>query len=111
MLALVLLTLLCLALAALLVYRERVAGGVIRAENSQLGREIEIERQYARDALDQIAKERERAAEERRELYQRIQAPETAVVEHVRRERGPYQRRKPIGADDDAAFAERNERG
>lgn len=99
-----LLTLLCVVLAGLLVYRERANARRAEAEASRLRAEIEIERGYAREALD-------RAEEERRELYQRIQAPETAVVEHVRKERGPYQRRKPVGADDDAAFAERDDRG
>ncbi len=59
----------CLALVALLAYRERVAA-------------------------------RERAA-----LYQRIQAPETAVYEHVRSERPDRPKARPIAADDDAAFA------
>lgn len=90
------LALVCLALVALLAYRERVAARE-RAQNA-------AERARA-------VAERAEAAKERRELYQRIQAPEAAVVEHVRRERGPYQRRKPIGADDDAAFAERDQRG
>lgn len=94
------LALTCVALVCLLAYRERVA----RRDRDSW--HTLFDRLAAKQAT-----ERERAAEERRELYQRIQAPETAVVEHVRRERGPYQRRKPIGADDDAAFAERNERG
>lgn len=57
----------------------------------------------------EAAAERVAAAEERRELYQRIQAPEIAVHDaqlEARRER-PYKRRQPIGADDDAAFAAR----
>lgn len=48
-------------------------------------------------------------AKERKELYQRIQAPEIAVHEaqlERRRER-PYVRREPVGADNDAAFAAR----
>jgi Tfp pilus assembly protein PilE len=95
-----LLILLCLALVGLLVYRERVARGDREAAQA-LRHAIERDR----------AEERQEAAQERRELYQRIQAPETAVIEHVRRERGPYQRRKPVGADDDAAFAERSKSG
>ena len=52
------LTLVCVALVALLAYREWGA-----------------------------ARERREAAGERADLYQRIQAPETAVVEHVRQGR------------------------
>lgn len=94
------LLLLSLALVALLAYRERVAA-----------------RERAQAATDRIQlaaladEERRQAAEERRELYQRIQAPEIAVSEAVRRERGPYVRRKPIGADDDRAFLERGAGG
>jgi len=96
-----------LALAALLALREWGARVDRRAAAAALARcQAEIASERA-----QAAAEHQDAAKERRELYQRIQAPETAVVEHVRRERGPYQRRKPIGADDDAAFAERDERG
>lgn len=94
------LALVCIALVALLAYRER---GYQRDRASW---------QVLFDRLSEKREaEREAAAEERRELYQRIQAPETAVVEHVRKQRGPYQRRKPIGADDDRAFAERDNRG
>lgn len=46
---------------------------------------------------------------ERRELYQRIQAPEVAVREHVRETRPPRSKPRPIAADDDAAFAARRE--
>ena len=71
----------CLALVALLAYREWGA-----------------------------ARERREAAAERAELYQRIQAPDLAVDEHVRESRGPDRRRpRPIAADDDARFAEREE--
>lgn len=65
----------CLALVALLAYRERMA---IR---------------------------------ERQELYQRIQAPQIAVSEHVRKSRPDRPQRRPIAADDDRAYAERNGEG
>ena len=46
---------------------------------------------------------RERAiVRERGELLQRIQAPETAVIEHAREERPPTPK---VGFEDDAAFA------
>jgi len=72
------LALVCLALVALLAYREFSA-----------------------------ARDRREAATERRELYQRIQAPETAVLEHVRSERPERRKPRPIAADDDAAFMEK----
>lgn len=91
--------LLCLALVALLAYRERASA-----------RDREAERLF-REALERkLIEERSEAAAERKNLYQRIQAPEVAVAEaqlEARRER-PYVPRKPIGADDDAAFAERS---
>lgn len=69
----------CLALVALLAYREWGA-----------------------------ARERREAAAERAELMQRIQAPDVAIAEHVRESRGPERpHRRPIAADDDAAFAAR----
>lgn len=80
------LSLTCLALVALLAYREWGA---------------------AHDRRE-IAAERAETAKERRELYQRIQAPEAAVLEHVRKERGEHRSRRPIGADDDAAFRARD---
>lgn len=80
------LSLVCLALVALLAYREWGA---------------------ARDRREAAA-ERAEAAKERRELYQRIQAPEIAVAEAHRERRGPYVPRKPIGPDDDAAYAARD---
>ena len=55
------------------------------------------------------AQERVAAAEERRELYQRIQAPELAVAEHVRASRPDRRRARPIAADDDAAYKKREE--
>jgi type II secretory pathway component PulJ len=80
---LVALTVLCLALVALLAYREWGA-----------------------------ARERREATAERAELIQRIQAPDLAIDQHVRESRGPDRRRaRPIAADDDAAFLERSERG
>lgn len=82
-----------------------------RAEASRLQAEIELEREYGRHVLDQAAEDREAAAVERKELYQRIQAPEIAVHTaqlEARRER-PYVRRQPIGADDDARFKARDE--
>lgn len=75
------LALVCLALIALLAFREWGA-----------------------------ARERREAAAERAELMQRIQAPDVAIAEHVRESRGPDRpRRRPIAADDDARFAEREE--
>lgn len=85
-----------LALTALLAYRE---WGFARERR-------EVSDRLARSAAETAA-ERDRAATERRELYQRIQAPEIAVHEvalEARRER-PYVRRQPIGADNDKAFA------
>lgn len=97
--------LLCLALVALLAYRERASTRDREAERllrEALERRLIEERQTA-------AEERSAAADERRNLYQRIQAPEDAVHEaklEARRER-PYTRREPIGADDDAAYTAR----
>jgi hypothetical protein len=60
-------------------------------------------------ALVALLAYRERgAALERRELYQRIQAPEMAVVGQVRESRPPRRKARPIAADDDAAFMERD---
>lgn len=56
-------------------------------------------------------RERREAAAERAELYQRIQAPDVAVTEAVKESRPDRRRPRPIAADDDAAYAERNERG
>lgn len=103
-----------LGLLALLLYAEWTSRRDRRTAAAELERsraETAAVRAQLVEEREQAAAEREAAARERRELYQRIQAPETAVIEHVRRERGPYKRRKPIGADDDAAFAERNDRG
>jgi hypothetical protein len=100
--------LLCLALVALLAYRE---WGTVRERRAAA---VELARSRAETAASrsELAEERDRAAKERRELYQRIQAPEVAVADaalEARRER-PYTPRKPIGADDDAAFAARSDR-
>lgn len=81
----------CLILIALLVYRDMLW--------EQRIRKLELER----------AQERRAAAEERKELYQRIQAPEIAVADAHRERRGPYVRRQPIAADDDAAYARQRE--
>jgi Tfp pilus assembly protein PilV len=94
------LAILCLALVALLTYRERT----ISREREQAARKHEwlieslAEERAIRQAKDKWA------AEERKELYQRIQAPEVAVAEAHRERRGPYAPRKPVGADDDAAY-------
>lgn len=94
------LSLLCLALVALLAYREWGAA-----------RDRVADRRF-REALERRAiEERTAHAVERKELYQRIQAPEIAVHEaqlEARRER-PYVRREPIGADNDAAFMRQRE--
>lgn len=85
----------CVALVALLAFREWSG--------------VRERREYRQQAAD-----REAAMEaERRELYQRIQAPETAVLEHVREGRPERRKARPIAADDDAAFAAREapERG
>lgn len=58
-----------------------------------------------------LAYQMRQAARERKELYQRIQAPETAVLEHVRERRPPRHKPRPIAADDDKRFAERNGSG
>lgn len=86
------LTIVCGGLLALLAYREWAA----RSDRRQAATERrELEAAHA---------------EERRELYQRIQAPELAVDEHVRESRGPDRRRpRPIAADDDAAYVAREE--
>ena len=96
------LALICVALVGLLAYRERAAARRAEARSAQLGREIEIERDYTRKMLDGAEDERRRAEQERKELYQRIQAPDVAVAEAHRERRGPYVRRQPVGADDDA---------
>lgn len=83
----------CLALVALLAYRE---WGARRDRQQAASERRELEAAHA---------------EERRELYQRIQAPDLAVDEHVRESRGPNRRRpRPIAADDDAAYVEREAR-
>lgn len=84
------------ALVALLAYRE---WGARR------------DRREAADERLQAAQERAEAAVERRELYQRIQAPEIAVAEAVRASRPDRPPRRPIAADDDQRFAERDGRG
>lgn len=96
------LTVLCIALVALLAYRE---WGAAR-DRAQAAEE------RAAAAREQ-AEERLRHAAERRELYQRIQDPETAVSEHVRESRPQRRKARPIAADDDAAYAarEKPERG
>jgi hypothetical protein len=80
-----------LALVGFLVYRDLLW-------EQRVGK-LELER----------AQERQAAADERRELYQRIQAPEAAVVEHVRANRPDRRRARPIAADDDAAYKKRKE--
>jgi FtsZ-interacting cell division protein ZipA len=99
----ILLAVAILALVALVVYRDllweqRISKLTIKAD-------ADLARSRAETAAERVA-----AAEERRELYQRIQAPEIAVHDaqlEARRER-PYKRRQPIGADDDKAFAARD---
>jgi hypothetical protein len=86
-------SLLCLVLVALLAYRE---WGAARDRHEAAAERLAM------------AEERREAATERRELYQRIQAPEIAVAEAHREARGPHRPRKPIAADDDARFAERD---
>ena len=76
--AVVALSIVCVALVALLAYREWTG-----------------------------ARERRDAAKERAELCQRIQAPDLAVAEHVRASRPDRPRARPIAADDDKRFAER----
>ena len=89
----ILLAVAILALIAFLVYRDLLW--------EQRLSKLELER----------GRERAAAAAERKELYQRIQAPEIAIHDaqlEARRER-PYTPRKPIGADDDAAYAARRQ--
>lgn len=88
-----------LALVGLLVQRERVNARRAEAEASRLRAEIEVERNYSARVLDEAGKER-------RELYQRIQAPEVAVAEAVREARGSYEKRKPRGHDHDIHASE-----
>lgn len=85
----------------------------IRAERLEAAKLIARKDAETAAARAETAVERVAAAAERKELYQRIQAPEIAVHDaqlEARRER-PYVRRKPIGADDDAAFAAREKEG
>lgn len=96
-----------LGLLALLLYAEWSS----RRDRREAAAELARSRAETAAVRAELAEERERAARERRELYQRIQAPEVAVADaalEARRER-PYVPRKPIGADDDAAFAARRE--
>jgi hypothetical protein len=91
--------LICLALIALLAYREWGSA-----------RDRKADRLYREALQRELIEQRQVAATERQELYQRIQAPEIAVAEAHRERRGPYVPRKPIGADNDKAFMERGER-
>lgn len=90
-----------LALVAFVVYRD------LLWEQRVSKVEIKAERDVARSRAETAA-ERDRAAAERKELYQRIQAPEIAVAEAHRERVGDYKPRKPIGADDDAAYVARD---
>lgn len=106
--ALALALLLCVALVALLAYREW-GDERERAEEREKAAGL-LARARAETAAVRAETAEERAAwvKERRELNQRIQAPERAVqaaAEQAARERPPYVRRRPIGADDDARFA------
>lgn len=99
--------------AGYLIGEGRRARATAVAEASRLQAEIEAERAYTRRVLDEkdaaLLAAADAARRERKELYQRIQAPEIAVHEtqlEARRER-PYVRREPVGADNDAAFAAR----
>ena len=92
------LSLVCLALIALLAYREWGSA-----------RDRKADRLYREALARELIEQRQVAAQERRELYTRIQAPEVAIRDaqlEARREK-PYTPRKPIGADDDAAYAAR----
>lgn len=84
------LALICLALVALLAFRER---GAARDRERAADERIAL--------LTAHEEERVHHAQERKELYQRIQAPEVAVAEAIREARGPYQRRQPKGHDHD----------
>lgn len=86
-----------LALIALLVYRD------LMWEQRLSKAKLEAGALLARKDAE-MASQRAEAAAERKELYQRIQAPEVAVAEAHRERRGPYVPRKPVGADDDAAY-------
>jgi hypothetical protein len=104
------LSLVCLALVALLAYREWGA----RRERGEAATLLARSRAETAAVRAEAAEERAEWVKERRELNQRIQAPEKAVqavAEEAARERPPYKRRVPIGADDDARFAERDGRG
>jgi FtsZ-interacting cell division protein ZipA len=96
-----------LGLLALLLYGEWRS----RRDRHEAAAELARSRAETVAARAELTEERERAAEERRELYQRIQAPEVAVADAAleKRRETPYVPRKPIGADDDAAFAARSE--
>lgn len=91
------LSIVCLALIGLLAYREW-GSATDRREAAAESARVDAERQD----------ERREHREERAELYQRIQAPEVAVADAHRERRGPYVRREPIGADNDAAFMARS---
>jgi tRNA C32,U32 (ribose-2'-O)-methylase TrmJ len=84
------LAIICFALVGLLFYRELA-----------FGRDLGVTREERAALLAEQAQERLRHAEERRELYQRIQAPDIAVAEAVREARGPREPRKPRGHDHD----------
>lgn len=103
-----------LGLLALLLYGEWRSRRDRREAAAELARsrvDTSLARSEAVAARSELTAERERAARERKELYQRIQAPEVAVADAAleRRRETPYVPRKPIGADDDAAFAARSE--
>lgn len=101
------LAIICAALVCLLAYREWAGARELR--RADLRSEIPLRHLQARIEAerDQAGAERAQAAEERRELYQRIQSPEIAVQEAVRKDRGDRRSARPIAADDDAAYAAR----
>lgn len=106
MLALVLFALLCFALVALLAYRER---GFER-ERGEASATLARSRAETAAVRAQVDEERAEWVRERRELNQRIQAPEIAVQEAMLEDRKDRRRPQPIAADDDAAYAERRKR-
>lgn len=104
--ALVLALLLCIALVALLAYRERGS----RRDRAVAAAALARTRAEIAAVRAEAAEERAEWVRERRELNQRIQAPQIAVAETLREDRKDRRRARPIAADDDRAFAERDGR-
>lgn len=104
----ILLAIAILALVGLVVYRDLLWEQRLTKLELERGQEAERGRARYASLQAEAAEERQRHEAERRELYQRIQAPEVAVMESVRESRGERRKARPIAADDDAAFLARD---